>query len=137
MCVSPFNDDLIADFRANGKVTTGPFVGRDVLLLTTTGAMTGAPRTAPLVYSRDGDRYVIVASKGGAPTHPAWFLNLRAHPNVTVEIPGARFSAHARIVNEPERRRIYDAHAALNPSFLEYEKKTTRRIPVVVLERLP
>jgi len=132
-----FNDDLIEDLRANGKVTKGPFLGRSVLLLTTTGAKTGETRTAPLVYSRDGDHYVIVASKGGAPTHPSWFHNLRAHPTVAIELGGERFRARAHVVPEPERRRLYDAHAAINPSFVDYEKKTTRRIPVVALERLP
>lgn len=129
------NDALIADIRTNGKVTAGPFVGRSVLLLTTTGARTGLPRTVPLVYTRDGDDYVVVASKGGAPTHPAWLLNIRASDEVTVEIPGERFTARARITDEPERRRLYDRHAVANPAFRDYEKRTTRRIPVVVLER--
>ena len=131
-----FNEALIADFRTNGRVTAGPFVGRDLLLLTTTGARTGALRTVPLVYTRDGDGYVVVASKGGASTHPAWLLNIRARDEVTVEIPGERFTARARITDEPERRRLYDRHATANPTFRDYEKKTSRRIPVVVLERL-
>ena len=132
-----FNDELIADMRANGRVTKGPFVGRSVLLLTTTGAKSRESRTTPLVYSRDGDRYVIVASKGGAPTNPAWYHNLRTHPNVQVEIGHERFRARAHVMSEAERRRLYDAHAELNPSFKDYEKRTTRRIPVITLERLP
>ena len=132
-----WNDDLISDVRTNGKVTKGPFVGRSVLLLTTTGARSREQRTNPLVYSRDGDRYVVVASKGGAPTHPDWYRNLRAHPNVVVEIGHERFRAKAEIVkDEGERRRLYDAHASLNASFKDYEKKTARRIPVILLERL-
>ncbi len=130
-----FNDDLVADFRANGKVTTGPFVGRDVLLLTTKGARSGAERTSPLVYSRDGDRYVIIASKGGAPTNPGWFHNLRADPVVTIELGGQRFAARANeAAPESERRRLYDQHSVKNPGFRDYEKKTSRRIPVVTLE---
>lgn len=132
-----FNEDLIEDIRANGQPTKGPFVGRDVLLLTTTGAKTGEQRTTPLVYTRDGDRYVIIASKGGAPTHPSWYHNLRAHPTVVVEAGGERFRARAHVAPEPERRRLYDAHATIYPTFWDYEKKTTRRIPAVSLERLP
>ena len=78
---------LITDFRANGgHVTSGPFAGRPVLLLTTTGARSGQPSLAPVVYSRDGERFVIVASKAGAPTHPAWYHNLIANPVVTGEV---------------------------------------------------
>lgn len=135
--MTTFNDALITDYRANGKVTSGPFVGRDVLLLTTTGAKSGVLRTVPLVFTRAGDHYVVVASKGGAPTNPSWYVNLRADPAVTVEVGGASFSARARITAEPERRQRYDAHAAVHPAFREYETRTTRRIPVVVLERLP
>ncbi len=132
-----FNETIIDDIRANGRPTKGPFVGRSVLVLTTTGAKTGEQRSNPLVYSRDGDRYVIIASKGGSPTNPDWYHNLRAHPVVIVETGGERFRARAHIAPEPERQRLYDAHAAINPSFKDYEKKTTRRIPVITLERLP
>lgn len=132
-----FNSQLIADIRANGKPTKGPFVGSQVLLLTTTGARSGQTRTTPLVYTRDGDRYVIVASKGGAPTHPSWYHNLRAHPTVVVETGGERFRARAHVVSEVDRRRLYDAHARVFASFREYERRTARRIPVVTLERLP
>ncbi len=132
-----FNEGLIEDFRAHGKVTRGPFVGRDVLLLTTTGAQSGRERTNPLVYSRDGERLVVIASKGGAPTHPSWFHNLRKHPIVTVELGGERFPARATAAApESERRRLYDQHAVRNPGFRDYEKKTTRRIPAVILERI-
>ena len=89
------------------------------------------------MYSRDGDRYVVVASKVGAPTHPAWFNNLRKNAIVTVDVGGERFQARTHVVPEPERRRLYDQHARPNPFFWDYERKTTRRIPVVALERLP
>lgn len=132
-----FNEGLIEDFRANGKVTKGPFVGRDVLLLTTKGAKSGVERTSPIVFSQDGDRLVIVASKGGAPTNPGWYHNLRKHPVVTIELGGERFAARANVARpESERRRLYDQHSVKNPGFRDYEKRTTRRIPVITLERV-
>ena len=132
-----FNDQLIDDFRAHGgQITSGPFTGRSLLLLTTKGAKTGEERTSPLAYSRDGDRFVIVASKGGAPRHPAWFHNLRAYPDVMVELGREKFHASASVADDNERRRLYDQHAARMPAFADYEKKTTRKIPVVVLERI-
>jgi len=132
-----WNGSIIAQFRANGgQMTSGPFTGRTLLLLTTKGAKTGAERTSPLVYSRDGDRFVVVASQGGAPTHPAWYHNLRAHPEVTLEVGKEKFRARARVADDAERRRLYDKHAERMPAFWDYEKKTTRKIPVVVLERI-
>jgi deazaflavin-dependent oxidoreductase (nitroreductase family) len=127
---------LISDLRANGgQVTSGPFAGRPVLLLTTTGAKSGQPRLAPLVYSRDGDAHVIVASKGGPP-NPAWYQNLLAHPVVTVERGGETFAARARVTEGAERDRLFAQRAADSPNFVEYQRKTTQVIPVVVLERL-
>lgn len=132
-----FNERVIQDFRAhNGQITSGPFAGRSLLLLTTRGAKTGDERTSPLAYSRDGDRFVVIASKGGAPTNPAWYHNVRTHPEVTVELGPENFRARAKVASEPERRRLYDQHAAKMPAFADYEKKTTRKIPVVVLERI-
>ncbi len=132
-----WNDSIIAQFRANGgQMTSGPFTGRTLLLLTTKGAKTSVERTSPLVYSRDGERFVIVASKGGAPTHPAWYHNLRAHPEVTLEVGTEKFRARASVATAAERRRLYDKHAERMPAFWDYEKKTTRKIPVVVLERI-
>ena len=132
-----WNDSIIAQFRANGgQMTSGPFTGRTLLLLTTKGAKTGAERTSPVVYSRDGDRFVIIASKGGAPTHPAWYHNLRAHPEVTLEVGREKFRARASVATDAERRRLYDKHAERMPTFWDYEKKTTRKIPVVVLDRI-
>jgi deazaflavin-dependent oxidoreductase (nitroreductase family) len=133
---SDFNKALIEEFRANGGTVTGPFAGRPVVILTTTGAKSGQPRTIPLVYTTDGDRIVIIASKGGAPTNPDWYHNLVANPIVTVELPGDTFQARATVVEGEERKRLYDAQAALMPGFAEYQEKTTRQIPVVVLERI-
>ncbi len=132
-----FTTALVADFRANGgKVTSGPFLGRNLLLLTTTGVRSGEARLAPLVYTRDGDPIVIVASKGGAPTHPSWYLNILANPVVTVELGGETFQARASVVEGPERDRLYGAHATMHPTFKEYAEQTTRVIPVVELDRL-
>ena len=124
---------LISEHRANkGQIMSGPFAGRPVLLLTTTGAQSGQPRLAPLVYTRDGDQYVILGSKGGAPTHPAWYHNLLANPVVTVEVGGKTFTARARVTEGAERERLI----ALNPQFNDVQARTSRVIPVVVLERV-
>ena len=128
---------LIIDFRAHdGVVTSGPFTGRPVLLLTTTGAKSGQPRLAPLVHNRDGDHYIVAASKGGAPTHPGWYFNLIANPAVTVEVGGETFTARAIVPEGVERDRLWAAHVAANPNFADYQQRTTRIIPVVVLERI-
>ncbi|HEY7940633.1 MAG TPA: nitroreductase/quinone reductase family protein [Candidatus Limnocylindrales bacterium] len=132
-----FNDNMVADLRAHAGVSTrGPMAGRHLMVLTTTGARTGEPRTSPVAYTRDGAAYVIIASKGGAPTHPAWYHNLVAHPDVTVEVDGQRFEARATVTHGAERRRLYDAQAALMPGFADYETRTERVIPVVRLERV-
>jgi deazaflavin-dependent oxidoreductase (nitroreductase family) len=136
--MTDYIQNFIADLRANrGHATSGMFKGRPMIILTTTGARSGQPRSVPLVYSRDGDRYVIVASKGGAPTHPGWYHNLLADPHVTAEIGGETCPATAMVAAEPERRRLYDQHADahLGLDFRGYESKTTRVIPVVLLER--
>jgi deazaflavin-dependent oxidoreductase (nitroreductase family) len=130
-----FNRNLINEFRANNGNVTGTFAGRPLLLLTTTGAKSGKQHTTPLVYTKDGDNLVIIASKGGAPTNPAWYHNIVANPTVTVELPGETFRAQARVAEGEERQRLYDAQAALMPAFAEYQQKTTRQIPVIVLER--
>jgi deazaflavin-dependent oxidoreductase (nitroreductase family) len=132
-----FNQGLMKEFRDNGgKVLSGPFVNAPLLLLTTTGAKSGKPFTTPLVYTKDGDRIVIIGSKGGFPTNPAWFHNLKAHPTVTLEIGKEKFQAKANITKDPERQRLFDAQAKVMPNFKEYQKNTTRQIPVIVLERM-
>jgi deazaflavin-dependent oxidoreductase (nitroreductase family) len=136
--MSDFNSNLIDQIRAgNGRLTDGPFAGRQVLVLTTTGAKSGEKRETPLVYSRDGDDIVIIASMGGAPSHPAWYHNIVANPRVTIEVDGARVEANAWIADGDERRRLYDQHAELHESFTEYEAKTGGRvIPVILLRRV-
>jgi len=132
-----FNRNLIEHLRANrGVATAGPFQGRDLVILTTKGAKSGAVRESPVVYSRDGDKYVIVASKGGAPTNPSWYHNLKAHPEVSVEIGGEKFKTRAREAGDDEYERLYQNHAAKMPAFNDYRKKTTRKIPVMILERV-
>jgi deazaflavin-dependent oxidoreductase (nitroreductase family) len=132
-----FNQGVMKEFRDNGgKVLSGPFVNAPLLLLTTTGAKSGKPFTTPLVYTKDGDRIVIIASKGGFPTHPAWYHNLKAHPTVTLELGKEKFQAKANITKDPERQRLFDAQAKVMPNFNEYQKNTTRQIPVIVLERM-
>ena len=132
-----FNQGLIKEFRENGgKAVSGPFVNAPLLLLTTTGAKSGKPFTTPLVYTKDGNRIVIIASKGGFPTNPAWFHNLKAHPTVTLELGKEKFQAKATITKDPERQRLFDAQAKVMPNFNEYQKNTTRQIPVIVLERM-
>lgn len=136
--MSDCNATLIEDFRAHGgRVSSGIYTTRPLLLLTTTGAKTGRNHTTPLAYTRDRGRYVVVASKGGAPTHPQWYRNLRAHPVATAEVGTERFPVKAAFAEGDERRRLYDAHAAVHPVFRDYERKTARIIPVVLLERLP
>ncbi|MBA4180377.1 MAG: nitroreductase family deazaflavin-dependent oxidoreductase [Anaerolinea sp.] len=130
-----FNLKIIEEFRANSGETLGPFKGRPLLLLTTTGAKSGEARTTPLVYSRDGDRIVVIASMGGAPKHPAWFLNLSANPEVTVEVGTEKFIARASVADSAERDRLYAQQAEMMPAFSEYQQKTARQIPVVVLQR--
>ncbi len=130
-----FNQQVIEEFRANGGKVGGPFDSAPMLLLTTTGAKSGHPRVAPLVYTTDGDRIVIIASKGGAPTHPDWYHNIAAHPEVTVEVGGEKFPARAEIAPEPERTRLFDAQAEIMPGFREYQNNTTRVIPVVTITR--
>ena len=130
-----FNQKVIEEFRANAGQVTGRFAGAPLLLLTTTGAKSGEQRTTPLVHTTDGDDIVIIASYAGNPKHPAWFLNIRANPEVTIELPDQAFTATAIIPEGGERRRLFDAQAAKMPQFNEYQQKTTREIPVIVIPR--
>jgi len=132
---SEYNQKIIDEFRANGGLVTGR--GRTVLLLHTIGAKSGKEHLTPVAHTKDGDdRYVIIASKGGAPDNPDWFYNLLAHPKVTVEVGTEKFEAKAAVQSEPERTRLYEQMGAAMPGFLEYQKKTSRTIPVVVLTRI-
>ena len=109
--------------------------GSKILLLTTKGRKTGEPRTTPLIYEEDGDRYVIVASKGGAPTHPGWYLNLQKDPDVELQVLDEVFPARARTADAEERERLWELVNRQWPDYAGYQTKTDREIPVVVLER--
>jgi deazaflavin-dependent oxidoreductase (nitroreductase family) len=130
-----WNGKIIDEFRSNAGKVGGPFDGAPMLLLHHKGAKTGTERVNPLVYLPDGDDLVIFASKGGAPTNPDWFHNLRANPETTVEVGTDMVSVTAREAEGDERERFWGAIKAERPGFAEYEQKTTRQIPVVVLER--
>ena len=130
-----WNRKIIEEFHANKGKVGGPFEGAPLLLLTTTGAKSGQQRTTPLVYMPDGDRMLIFASKAGAPTNPDWYHNLVAHPQVTVEVGTETLNVTAVVITGEERDRLYAKQAAINPGFAEYETKTTRKIPVIALER--
>ena len=131
-----WNKAIIDEFRANSGKVGGPFAGKSLLLLHTVGAKSGQERINPVAYVTDGDRIVIIASKGGAPTNPDWYYNVLAHPLVTVEVGIEQFQARAAIVSEPERTRLYNQMVAMMPGFAEYQQKTTRVIPVITLTRV-
>ncbi|HEY0415948.1 MAG TPA: nitroreductase family deazaflavin-dependent oxidoreductase [Gaiellaceae bacterium] len=111
--------------------------GSTILLLTTVGRTSGEKRTTPLIYAQDGDRYVIVASQGGAPEHPGWYRNLVKNPEVEVQVLGEVFPARARTAEGEERERLWEKANEVWSHYDEYQRRTDRRIPVVVLERAP
>src|SRR3989440_5407160 len=131
-----FNQRVIREFRANQGKVSGQLAHMPVLLLTMTGARSGRTMTKPLVYTTDGDRLVVIASFAGAPKHPAWYHNLLAHPEATVEVGNERFRVKATVTAGEERQRLFDRQAAQMPMFVEYQHKTSRQIPVLVLTRL-
>ncbi len=131
-----WNRGIIDEFRANGGQVGGQFAGAPLLLLTTTGAKSGQPRTNPMMYLADGDRLVVFASKAGAPTNPDWYHNLVANPTATVEVGTDRYEVDATVTTGEERDRLFARQAGLYPGFAEYEEKTTRTIPVVALTRV-
>lgn len=131
-----WNQMIIEEFRANGGRVGGRFAGQPLALLHTVGAKSGQLRINPVACLKDGERYVIIASKGGAPVNPDWYYNVVANPLVTVEYGTETFKAQATVATEPERTRLYNQMAAERPTFAEYERKTTRRIPVIILTRL-
>ncbi len=130
-----FNRNLIVEFRADDGKVGGMFANSPLMLLTTIGAKSGQERTSPLVYTTDGDRMVVIASKGGAPTHPDWYHNLVANPEVKVELPGETYQGRAVEQTGEERDRLYDQQAAQMPFFAEYQRGTDRKIPLFTIER--
>jgi len=137
--MSEFNDwnkQVIDEFRANSGKMSGQFEGTPMLLLHTTGAKSGQTRVNPLVYQAlDDGRYAIFASKAGAPTNPDWYHNLKANPKVRVELGSETVDATASFAGGDERDRIWNLQKERAPGFAEYEEKTTRTIPVVILDR--
>ena len=127
-----WNRKIIEEFRVNqGRVAS--FARQPLLLLTHTGAKTGKRRTNPLAYFRDGERYIVVASKGGAPTNPDWYYNLLANPRATIEVGNDRIEVTAELADPAERERLWAMVIEMNQAFREYEKKTPRTIPLVIL----
>ena len=135
MATSPedFNARIIEEFRANQGRVGGMFEGSTLLLLHHVGARSGQDRVNPLAYNRDGDRYVVFASKGGAPTNPDWYHNLKANPNVKIEVGTDTIAVAAQEARGEERDRLFGAQVERSPQFAEYQKKTDRVIPVIVL----
>jgi deazaflavin-dependent oxidoreductase (nitroreductase family) len=131
-----FNESVIREFRANRGVVGGELAVMSLLLLTTIGARSGEPRTTPLAYHRRRDRYLVIASNGGAPNHPKWFRNLERDPNVTVEVGAERFTARARILEGSHRDTAFGAIVAQVPAAGTFQSQAGRTIPVVELEPL-
>ncbi|MFI5240565.1 MAG: nitroreductase family deazaflavin-dependent oxidoreductase [Candidatus Saccharimonadia bacterium] len=129
------NQKIIEEFRANQGNVGGPFQTMKLLLLTSIGAKSGLKRTTPLAYTMNNDEYVVIASKGGAPTHPDWYYNLIANPDVVVEVGGDQFDAVATEVSGDERDKLYSAQAQLYPTFNDYKSNTSREIPVFKLKK--
>ena len=130
-----YNRQLIEDFRASRGKSGGPMAGRPLLLLTTTGAKSGQLRTTPMMYIRVDDQLLVIASNAGAPTHPDWYRNLMAHPEVTVEVGNEIFEATAIVTEGAERQRLWTRVVERYPFFADHQAKVTRQIPVIVLKR--
>lgn len=134
--MNAMNKPVIEEFRANNGKVGGNFEGANLVLITTTGAKTGQPRTVPLVYTKDADRVIIIASFGGAEHHPPWFVNLSKTPAVHVELPGGEaWDGTATVLAEPERTDLFKKMAGVMPFFNDYQAKTDRVIPVIALSR--
>ncbi len=138
MSPNNWNQGIIDEFRANNGKVGGRFEGKTLLLLHTTGAKSHKPHINPAAYVKDGDRYVVIASMGGAPTNPDWYYNIVANPTVTVEVGTEEFQAEAKVIkDEPERPRLYNKMTEMMPAFNDYRQKTSRVIPVITLESKP
>ena len=129
-----WNTRIIEEFRANGGKVGGQFAGAPLLLLHTTGANTGQARVNPMMYLADGNDHVVFASKAGAPTNPDWYHNLVANPRASIEVGDQTFNVVARVAEGETRERLWSRQKELYPGFADYEAKTTRQIPVVILE---
>jgi len=132
--MTDWNSKIIEEFRANEGRVGGPFDGAPLLLLHTVGAKTGKQRVNPMMYQQVAGGYAVFASKGGAPTNPDWYHNLLAHPRVSAEIGAKMVELLARVAAGKEREKIWAAQKAAYPGFADYERKTARQIPVIILE---
>lgn len=130
-----FNQQVIEEFRANGGKVGGMFAGAPLLLLHTTGAKTGRELVSPLVFHAEGDRLLIFASKGGADVNPAWYHNLVAHPDVVVELGSETMPMRAIVITGPEWDRLFAEQVERAPGFGDYQRKTSRIIPIIALDR--
>jgi deazaflavin-dependent oxidoreductase (nitroreductase family) len=129
-----WNKQIIAEFRSNGGKVGGPFEGAPILLLHTTGAKSGQARVHPMMYLADGDNYAVFASKAGAPTNPDWYHNLVANPRASIEVGDKTVNVVAKVAEGETRERLWSQQKERYTGFAEYEAKTTRQIPVVILE---
>src|SRR6266498_4438994 len=131
--VNDRNKKIIDEFRANNGKVGGRFDGKTLLLLHTKGAKTHQERINPVAYVKDDGRFVVIASKGGAPTNPNWYYNLVTNPDVSVEVGTEKYKVHAAVAEEPERTRLYDKMVEMMPGFDDYRRNTKRKIPVILL----
>jgi len=129
--MSDWNAGIIAEFRKNHGKVGGNFEGAPLLLINHKGAKTGKARTNPVMYLKDGNRYLVFASKGGHPTHPDWYHNLKAHPDVKIEVGDQTIEVHAEELTGQERDRLYAKQSGLYPQFANYQKNTKRTIPII------
>ena len=131
-----YNNSIIKEFHENEGKVGGPFAGAPMILVTHTGAKSGTQRTNPLVYLKDGDRYLIFGSKGGSTKHPDWYRNLVANPDATAEVGTEKFDVVAEVMTGEERDRLFAKQAKIMPQFAEYQSRAAgRKIPVVALKR--
>jgi deazaflavin-dependent oxidoreductase (nitroreductase family) len=130
-----FGQEHIDRYRATNGEEGHDWQGTSVLILTTTGRKSGEPRDAPLIYGRNGEDYLIVASKGGADEPPAWYLNIESNPEVEIQVKADRFAAHAHTATADEKPALWQTMVAEWPDYDQYQTKTDREIPIVVLER--
>ncbi len=129
------NSPIVAEFRANGGKVGGTFEGRTLLLLESIGAKSRRTHINPLRYIKEGDAFIVHGSKGGADTHPDWYHNILAHPDVWLEVGTERFKAHATFPDRQERDRLFAVFAEVEPVMIDYQNSTTRVIPFVILRR--
>ncbi|HKT21021.1 MAG TPA: nitroreductase family deazaflavin-dependent oxidoreductase [Nitrososphaerales archaeon] len=133
MSAGDWNAGVIAEFRSNHGKVGGPFKGSPLLLIHHVGAKTGTARVNPVMYLKDGSRFLVFASKGGAPHNPGWYYNLKAYPDLEIEVGDGTIKVRAEEVKGEERDALYARQASIYPQFADYQRKTKRVIPVIAL----